>query len=482
MELVPYHLFLIALSAVALGFCFFFVFNRDKVGKDTANLPPGSFGWPIIGEVFEFLSSGRDGKPESFVRDRMEKYHRQVFKTSLLFEPMAVFCGPAGNKFLFSNENKLVVTWWPTSVQKLFPSSILTSTGDQGKQSRRLLTAFLKPEALQRYVGTMDEVVEGHMKSEWEGKGEVKAFHLIKASTFALACYLFASIEDPDQVLKLFKEFNILLKGIMQLPLNFPGTRFYRSKKAADVIRRELQLIIGQRRVALLEKKVSPTQDLLSYLLVTADESGRFMTEKEIMDNILLLLFAGHDTSTCTITLLLKYLADMPNIYDEVLREQMEIAMEKEPSQLLDWEDIKKMKYSWNVANEVLRLSPPVQGTFRSAIADITYEGFSIPKDWKIHWSVSSTHKNPNYFPEPEKFDPSRFEGEGPMPYTFVPFGGGPRMCPGNEFARLEILVFLHNVVKRFRWEAVSPNEKIQFDPMPMPIEGLPIRLQPHHS
>ncbi|GMN53511.1 hypothetical protein TIFTF001_022632 [Ficus carica] len=114
-------------------------------------------------------------------------------------------------------------------------------------------------------------------------------------------------------------------------------------------------------------------------------------------------------------------------------------------------EDLQKMKYSWNVAQEVLRLTPPLQGTFWEAIKDFVFNGFSIPKGWKLYWSTNSTHKNPAYFPDPEKYDPSLFEGTGPAPYTFVPFGGGPRMCPGKEYARLEILVFMHNLVKSYK-------------------------------
>lgn len=92
---------------------------------------------------------------------------------------------------------------------------------------------------------------------------------------------------------------------------------------------------------------------------------------------------------------------------------------------------------------------------------------------------MNSTHKFAEYFAEPEKFDPSRFEGDMPAPYTYVPFGGGPRMCPGREFARLEILVFLHNLVREFRWELVFPNELIRVEPMPLPSKGLPVHLHP---
>ncbi|RVW48948.1 Beta-amyrin 28-oxidase [Vitis vinifera] len=95
----------------------------------------------------------------------------------------------------------------------------------------------------------------------------------------------------------------------------------------------------------------------------------------------------------------------------------MEIANSKAPGELLNWDDVQKMRYSWNVACEVMRLAPPLQGAFREAITDFVFNGFSIPKGWKRKLNP----QKPKMLPEPENFDPTRFEGAGPAPYTFVP-------------------------------------------------------------
>ncbi|KAL9150390.1 hypothetical protein ABFS82_12G165300 [Erythranthe guttata] len=448
--------------------------------KPAGTLPPGRTGWPVIGESLEFLSTGWKGHPEKFIFDRMAKYSIHIFRTHLLGEQAAVLCGAAGNKFLFSNENKLVQAWWPSSVDKIFPSSAQSSSKEEAIKMRKMLPNFFKPEALHRYVGVMDHIARRHFSDGWENRDEVVVFPLAKNYTFWLACRLFVSIEDPSHVEKFAEPFNLLAAGLISIPVDLPGTPFSKGIKASNYVRKELVKIIKQRKVDLAEGKASPTQDILSHMLLASDENGKFMQELDIADKILGLLIGGHDTASSACTFIVKYLAELPEIYDGVYKEQMEIAKTKGPGELLNWEDLQKMKYSWNVACEVLRLAPPLQGAFREAIADFAYNGFSIPKGWKLYWSANSTHKNPEFFPEPQKFDPSRFEGSGPAPYTFVPFGGGPRMCPGKEYARLEILVFMHHLVKRFKWEKVIPDEKIVVDPMPIPAKGLPVRLYPH--
>ncbi|KAJ7973663.1 Cytochrome P450 [Quillaja saponaria] len=476
------YLSLVLLFVSSISLSLFFLFYKHKSMFTGANLPPGKIGYPLIGESLEFLSTGWKGHPEKFIFDRMSKYSSQIFKTSILGEPTAVFPGAVCNKFLFSNENKLVNAWWPASVDKIFPSSLQTSSKEEAKKMRKLLPQFLKPEALHRYIGIMDSIAQRHFADSWENKNQVIVFPLAKRYTFWLACRLFISVEDPTHVSRFADPFQLLAAGIISIPIDLPGTPFRKAINASQFIRKELLAIIRQRKIDLGEGKASPTQDILSHMLLTCDENGQYMNELDIADKILGLLVGGHDTASAACTFIVKFLAELPHIYEQVYKEQMEIAKSKVPGELLNWEDIQKMKYSWNVACEVMRLAPPLQGAFREAITDFVFNGFSIPKGWKLYWSANSTHKSPDYFPEPDKFDPTRFEGNGPAPYTFVPFGGGPRMCPGKEYARLEILVFMHNLVKRFKWEKLVPDEKIVVDPMPIPAKGLPVRLYPHKA
>ncbi|GMJ07125.1 cytochrome P450, family 716, subfamily A, polypeptide 1 [Hibiscus trionum] len=451
--------------------------TRKTNGCSNTSLPPGRTGLPFIGESLEFLSAGQKGHPQKFIYDRMAKYHSRVFKTSIFGEPTAVFCGAAGNKFLFSNENKLVTTWWPDTVEKIFPTSPQTSSREEAKKMRKLLPNFVKPEALRRYVGMMDSIAQSHFETCWEGQSRVSVSPLAKNYTFLVASKVFLSLEEPEHVERLSRPFNTLASGILSFHINFPGTHFNRAIKASNIVRRELDVIIKQRKNDLAEKRASPTQDILSHMLLTCDENGQYMNEVDVACKILALLIGGHDTVSSAITFVVKYLAELPEIYHKVLKEQMEIAKSKAPGQLLNWEDIQKMKYSWNVACEVMRLAPPFQGNFREALNEFIYAGFAIPKGWKLYWTAHSTHKNPEYFPEPEKFDPSRFEGNGPAPYTYVPFGGGPRMCPGKEYARLAILVFMHNITKRYKWKKLLPHDNITVDPIPVPEKGMPIHL-----
>lgn len=462
----------VSIALVIFGF-------KSRSRNSAKNLPPGSLGWPVMGETLEFLF----GSPEKFVFDRMRKHSPNVFKTKILGEETAVICGPDGHKFLFSNEQKLFTAFRPHSMQKIFRSyqddaAPVKLTRDAEAKVLRS-PGFLKPEALIRYLGKMDAMTQQHMEAHWEGRDVVKVFPLAKTVTLTLACRFFLGTEDPERIARLVNHFDDITLGMHSITWNFPGTIFYQANKAAAAIRRELRIIIEEKKAAMATGV--PMQDILAHMIVVTDPTGKSMPDPEIADKIMGLITAGYSTVATAITFLIKYVGERPDIYQKILAEQSEISASKKPGELLDWEDIQKMKYSWNVVYEVMRLTPPLQGTFREVLTDFTYAGYTIPKGWKVYWTVSTTNKNPEFFTDPEKFDPSRYEvGNGPAPYTFVPFGGGPRMCPGKEYARLAILTFVHNVVKRFKWEVLLPNEKIVGDMMPTPEKGLPVRLHRH--
>ncbi|OMO73739.1 Cytochrome P450 [Corchorus olitorius] len=477
MEFSLFLLASIALTVLVVIFALKAIFGSNY--PNGKNLPPGSMGWPIMGETMEFLF----GKPEKFVFDRMAKYSPHIFKTYILGEPTAVICGPEGHKFLFTNEQKLFTAFRPHSMQKMFRSNQATGTKKVSREAEVQVIrspGFLKPEALVRYLPKMDSITQEMMQKYWEGKSEVKAFPLCKTLTLTLSCRFFLGTDNPERIARLVSYFDDVTLGLHSIPVMIPGTIFYRAKKAATSINEELREVIKEKKAALASG--APMQDILTHMIVATDPSGKHMPEKDIADKIMGLIVAGYSTVAVAMTMFIKFVGERPDIYAKVLQEQLEVEKNKKAGELLDWEDLNKMKYSWNVLYEVMRLTPPLQGTFREALTDFTYAGYTIPKGWKVYWTVSTTNKNPEFFPEPENFDPSRYEdGTQFPPFTFVPFGGGPRMCPGKEYARLAILTFVHNVVKRFKWELVDPKEKIIGDMMPTPAKGLPIRLTPRH-
>ncbi|GMI93218.1 cytochrome P450, family 716, subfamily A, polypeptide 1 [Hibiscus trionum] len=477
MELSP--LVFILLLALVVIFVATFAFRPKPRSSGAKELPPGTFGWPIMGETLQFLF----GNPENFVFSRMRKYSPHIFKTKIMGEETAVICGPEGHKFLFSNEQKLFTAFRPHTTQKLFRSyqssaAVQISREEETKVFRS--PGFLKPEALVRYLGKMDAITQQQMKKYWENRDQVKAFTLSKTLTLTLACRFFLGIDEPERISRLVNYFDDITVGMHSLPLDFPGTAFHKANKAAAAIRRELKEVIKEKKAAMVAG--AAMQDVLCHMIVATDEAGKFMAEAEIADKIMGLLVAGYSTVATAMTFFMKYVGERPDIYAKILSEQLEVEGGKKEGEVLEWEDIQKMKYSWNVVYEVMRLTPALQGTFRIALADFTYAGYTVPKGWKIYWTVGTTNKNPQYFPEPQRFDPSRHEEANKFPpFTFVPFGGGPRMCPGKEYARLVILTFVHNVVKRFRWKVVNPKEKIVGHMMPTPANDLPIRLTPHN-
>lgn len=307
----------LTVTIIILAFTFTFSFKTKLKSHQKSNLPPGDFGWPFVGETLEFLY----GKPNKFMNDRMNKYSPIIFKTKVLGEPTVVVCGPSGNKFLATNEEKLFTSWRPPCMQKLFRSSYqkVPSALTPREVEVQVLRApgFLRPEALARYIEKMDINAQEHLKNYWEGKERVEVYPMIKLLTASLASQFFLGLQDTDRVLRLSKMMEGMSLGLHSMPLNFPGTVFYRAKKGADGIRTEIELLIKEKRAAMA--KGIRMNDILSFMIVNNDPTGRFMPESEIADKVMGLLVAGFSTPTTAITFLMKRIGEWPEVYEKIL-------------------------------------------------------------------------------------------------------------------------------------------------------------------
>ncbi|PKI78353.1 hypothetical protein CRG98_001296 [Punica granatum] len=128
------------------------------------------------------------------------------------------------------------------------------------------------------------------------------------------------NIIEPELLSRLLYQFNIFLKGLSAIPLNIPGTQYHCAMRATDMIRKELQLLLRRRRLELEMKVASPMEDILTYLLVNADENGKLLPEADIVNEMFGLLFAGHDTMRSAISLLIKYLGEQPRVHEKVFQ------------------------------------------------------------------------------------------------------------------------------------------------------------------
>ncbi|OMO60806.1 Cytochrome P450 [Corchorus olitorius] len=417
---------------------------------------------------------------EEFVEPRISKYGK-IFKTSLMGSPTVVVNGAEANKFILSNEFKLVVSSWPSSsVQLMGRNSIMEKQGDQHRCLRGLVASCFSSSGMETLVPKICSTVQSHLEKNWHGKDTISLYRSTKLLTFTIVFECLLGINVEPEMLDIFER---VLEGAFAPPVNFPGSKFSRAKKARVEIAKMLAKIVDEKRNEMENSSEGEEKGAGSMLLsrfVAAMIQGD-ITEEEVIDNVVLLVFAAHDTTSFAIAMTFKMLALHQDCYNLLLQEHADITSNKRPEENLTVEDVKKMEYTWQAARESMRLFPPIFGSFRKAVADIEYEGFTIPKGWKVLWTAYGTHYNGEYFQDPQRFDPSRFEEFVP-PYVFVPFGGGPRLCAGYQLAKLNILIFVHYVVTRYDWSLIYPNESITMDPLPFPSQGMPIKISPKLS
>lgn len=426
--------------------------------------PPGRRGFPVLGETGDWA---RD--PLRFARERHERYGL-VWRTHLLGRPTAVLLGPEGNRFILSTYMQQLSSreGWSKTITSLIGDGLSLLDGAAHRRHRAMIMPALHGAALGGYFAEMQAQAAAHTR-RWLALGELRLFDAFKRLSFDIATRLMLGPQRQPEAERCFALFHTFTHGLFAPPAwRVPWLPYGRAWQAGQQLRALLLRTIHEHRAA-------PADTILGMLVLTRDEHGQGFTDAELIDELLVLLWAGHDTITSLLTWVVYELARHPAITAAAIAEQQ--ALGAGP---LDPADLKRLPLLDRILREAERLHPPAPGGFRAVVAGFDYAGYHVPAGWNVMYSSLFTHQMPELWRDPARFDPERFtRGEGRQPFTLVGFGGGPRVCVGLAFAQLQMRIVLSHLLRHVRFELL-PGQR--FDPVAvptrMPRDGLRVRVR----
>ncbi|XP_038686082.1 beta-amyrin 11-oxidase-like [Tripterygium wilfordii] len=473
----------VVVSVYVCGLVYWLMKNANELyyclGKK--NLPPGDMGWPLIGNTLSFSRAFNSANPESFLENLVSRYGRTgVYKTHILGKPLIMVTLPELNKAILTDDRNFALAY-PGMLAILGKRSLLTVHGVEHKRLRRLTTAPINGnEALSMYVELIEDVVMTSF-DEWASMNKpIELLVELKRASFKVLTYIFFGGRGYSSLQPLTQLFSDLFGGMFTRPINLPGFPYNKALKA----RRRLVEIVN---AAIEERKIenkrgvdfsNEKKSMLDLLLEVDDEDGEKMDNITIIDLLGSLVFGGHETTAIAIMWLLIYLHDNPKILQKV-KEEHENIISKRPStqKRLTMAEIKQMSYTAKVVQETLRMANVGVGGFRDAKADVEINGYTIPKGWKVLLMFRDIHLNPEIFPNPKTFDPSRWDNINIKAGAYTPFGLGSRFCPGNELAKLEAFIFLHYFLFHYKLERINPNCEVVSFAFRVPKDNFMVRL-----
>jgi cytochrome P450 len=442
--------------------------------------PQGELGLPIVGETLNFLLD-----PDYALKKKRQ--YGNVFKTRIFGSPSVFMIGAEANQFIFANENKYFDVNWPASTQALLGNmSLAMQSGHTHTSRRKLMVQAFQPRALSDYAPEIVAITAQYLQ-RWEQMGTLTWYGEIRDYTFEVASKTLVNTNAESQT-KLSKYFYAWCDGLFSIPLQLPWTKFGKAMRSRQLIRDLLGETIQARQIAQGNQGIQGEQDqqsskdAIAILLNAEDEQGHKLSLDELKDQVLVLLFAGHETLTSAIASFCLLLARHPEVSDRARAEQMEL-IQSNPE--INADTLKQMPYLDAVMKEVLRFVPPVGGAFRKVKQDFEYKGFRIPQGWTVIYQINQSHQDETVYSDPDTFNPDRFlenAQDKAKLFSYVPFGGGMRECLGKEYARLEMKIFGAMLLRQYRWELL-PNQDLSLIkvPTPHPRDGLKVRFYRSH-
>ncbi|OAY60307.1 cytochrome P450 85A [Manihot esculenta] len=437
----------------------------NEVRYRKKGLPPGTMGWPVFGETTEFLKQG-----PNFMKNQRARYG-SFFKSHILGCPTIISMDPELNKYILMNEAKGLVPGYPQSMLDILGNcNIAAVHGSTHKYMRGALLSLISPTMIrQQLLPTIDEFMRNHL-SHWDNK-IIDIQQKTKEMALLSSLKQIASRDSSSMSQAFMPEFFKLVLGTLSLPIDLPGTNYRRGFQARKSIVSMLRQLIEERRAS-----KETHQDMLGCLL-KSEESRYKLTDEEIIDQIITILYSGYETVSTTSMMAVKYLHDHPRVLQELRKEHLAIRENKRPEDPIDVNDLKSMRFTRAVIFETSRLATIVNGVLRKTTKEMELNGFVIPEGWRIYVYTREINYDPFLYPEPLSFNPWRWLEKSleSQNYMFI-FGGGTRQCPGKELGIAEISAFLHYFVTRYRWEEVGGDTLMKFPRVEAP-NGLRIRV-----
>jgi cytochrome P450 len=360
---------------------------------------------------------------------------------------------------------------------------LLTSEGVLWQRQRKMTQPSFQGQQVASFVPTMAENATAMLR-RWEiNAGQKTAFDLVPdfmrltlniAAQVLFATNLEADAESIRRTLDIGRDYSVERAwSIFPPPLSWPTRRNREYRGALANIHGIMDRIIAERR-----KETTRISDLLTMLMEARDENGAPMSDKQLRDEVITLLTAGHETTTLALAWTCFLIATRPDVVERMTSEAA-FLNGRTPA----YDDLMKLRYSRMVVEESMRLYPPVWTLARTAVNEDEIGGYRIAAGSEILIFPYITQRHPKWWQDPSVFRPERFapENSAARPrYAYLPFGAGPRTCVGLNFAMTEILVVLTMLLQRFRLRLAIDPTNVRSDPSVtlQPRPGVPVMLE----
>ena len=427
---------------------------------------PGEDGLPYFGLAREFLTGPRQ------MSKRMRETYGPVYRTRFLGQRTVMLSGAdALQKVLVDREKNFSSQMgWHHSLGRLFFRGLMLLDFDEHRFHRRIMQAAFKRDALRSYIEDINEVTRPGV-SAWANDKDFRFYPSIKQLTLDIAAKAFLGLELGDEADRLNKAFiDSVAASLAVIRVPVPGLGLWRGLRA----RKTLEHFFASK---IEERRAGDGTDMFTRLCKATDEDGQQFSDDDIVDHMIFLMMAAHDTVTSSLTTAAYGLATHPE-WQQRLRDES-VKPERE---FLTYGDLDALTDSAGLFNESLRLWGPVPYIPRRSVREFEYEGVTVPANAQIGVSPDSAHYDEKYWTRPDQFDPERFNEtraeHKSHPFAFSPYGGGAHKCIGMHFAQLLAKIVLAECVQQYDI-AIDPDYELDMQqiPIPKPKDGLPLTL-----